>query len=116
MTVWGMLRRPRGYDQTEDVGSYTALESLGPERVPGPHLPCWKAMNRRNCCDMSRSRATQDGGAVSFGFCKITCFGSPFWPFVSLLLPWLLERNTVTEGGCNMPQPQEGDLRGERGP
>lgn len=38
-----------------------------------------------------------------------------FWKlFLSIwvsVLPWLLERNSVTKSGCNMLEPQKGDLR-----
>lgn len=90
---------------------HQAPESPGLERQRVPHLPCWKAMSRRNCCDVCWARAAREGGAVPFVLCKITCFGSLFWPFGCLLLPWPLERNSVTEGGSNALQPQEGDLK-----
>lgn len=86
---------------------HQVLERPGPESQRVPHLPCRKAMSRRNCREACWARAAQEGGTVPFGLCEITCFGSLFWPFGSLLLPWPLERNSVTEGGCNALQPQE---------
>lgn len=87
-----------------------------PKRQHTPHLPYWKAMRARKCWEVCWARATSEGGAVPFGMCRILCFGSLFWPFGSLLLPWPLERNSVTEGSWNRLREQEDDLKGEWGP
>lgn len=91
--AWAVIR--------QKVLDLEALDTSGPEGQPMPHLSCWKARSRRSYWEMCWAQRAPRGSAAPFGlFSGHLCLWS---------CPGL--KNSVTECGCNVVQPQEGNLK-----